>query len=206
MHRIRRSLAPLAALALLVALTGCSRMLSTSPDSTTAPIAGSGKSGAGDAGVISVPPLPSADSLLRNVVWYPVKSLLVTQGTDVVVSGSRYRLHFFKNSLDADQLITIQEYDANRADVTFGPHGIKFVTPVELTVDFSGTTYDVAPTRDDVAEPALFYWNEDTQRWEELAGKVDWSRRTVTVYLEHFSRYALGSKAGWKHQPNRAEE
>lgn len=211
MNRTRR-LAGMAVLAAVLALTGCARSIHTTLDPVEEPIAvrvppQNGNPGAAEAGLLGLSvPLPSADSLLNAVVWYPVTSLLVLKDTDTIVSGSRYHLHFSKGSLAADENITIQEYDSNAVDVTLGPHGIKFGTPVELSIDFSGTKLDPSVVSDQTIEPVLYYWNETKYAWEEVPGKTDWVNRRHIVYLEHFSRYALGGKAGWRQTPSRTDE
>lgn len=207
-----RSPAGMVVLAALLALTGCARAIHTTLDPVEDPIAvnvppQNGNPGAAEAGLLGLPvPLPSADSLLNAVVWYPVTQALVLKGTDAVVTGSRYELHFSKGSLDQDQNISIQEYDTNAVDVTLGPHGIKFGTPVELSIDFSGTKLDPSVVSDQTIEPVLYYWNEAKYAWEEVPGKTDWVHRRHIVYLEHFSRYALGGKAGWRQTPSRMGE
>jgi hypothetical protein len=113
---------------------------------------------------------------------------------------------FGKKSVEDITLVSIKQYDADVVDVTFGPHGIKFGEPVMLSIDFTGTEADPKAEKWDGREPVLFWLNEDTMRWEEVPGRTDWEKCRHVVQLEHFSRYVLGGKAGWKGQPARETE
>lgn len=72
-------------------------------------------------------------------------------------------------------------------DLTFGPHGTQFIEPV--LVELSYRMADL--TGIDESTLQVFYYNEDTQLWELIGGVVDISKKKITVYLPHFSRYAL---------------
>ena len=119
------------------------------------------------------------------------------------VTGHRWSLQFEKGSLTSDAQITIQDYDADVLDVQFGPHGTKFPVPVTLSVDFSNTTADPGAAQADGREPVLYWLNDRTNAWEEVPGRVDWVHKKLIVQLPHFSRYVVGSKAGWKNAPPR---
>jgi len=209
-----RSRTPIRA-ALLVAglllLAGCSRTLLTAPELDLAPALVA--PGAATQVVAPPPPsrllgptigsIPAADSLLN---WVQVTQVLVPVGEAKQVAGHRYQLDFDKGSLPADELITIQDYDPNVIDVQFGPHGLKFGTPVTLSIDFSGTACDPGAARYDGSEPVLYWLNDRTNQWEEVPGRTDWTTMRHVVQLQHFSRYVLGGKAGWKQSPNRADD
>src|SRR5262245_45379220 len=203
-----KRLAP--ALAGLLLLAGCSRTLLTAPGSATEP--GVVVEPAASAAVVVAPPPPSllgsvlspVDSLIN---WVPVVQKLVRRDEDVVVTGHRWSLHFEKGSLDSDQTITIKDYDANVLDVQFGPHGTKFPVPVTLSIDFSNTDADPGlALSSETPQPVLYWLNERTNKWEEVPGQTDWANKRHVVRLEHFSRYVLGGKAGWKHQPQQMDE
>lgn len=191
-------------LAALLLLTGCSRMAATAPapevvvaPEVVAPEPPSRLAATQD----SLPaPLPTL------LDWRTVLSTPVLAGEDQIVQSGRYRLHFSKGSLMRSETITIRDYSSDILDVQFGPHGTMFGTPVELSIDFSGTKADPGLSRNHAGEPVLFYLDESTDRWVEVPGKTDWKNRRHIVYLEHFSRYVLGTKAGWKGQPSRDSE
>ena len=202
--RHRRLAGALATLATLLALAGCSTAPLTAPPATSVATPG------------VVAPLPPSrlsasdnlqlqlplDSLLAPVLR-TVTAVLVPTGVDTVVTGDRYTLKFAKGSLVAPTSVTIQDIDANVLDVTFGPHGTRFATPVELSIDFAGTNCDPGKNYANAEEPVLYYLNETTNQWEVVPGVTDWVHLKHIVHLEHFSRYVLGGKAGWKQAPPR---
>jgi hypothetical protein len=193
------------ALAGLLLLAGCSRSLLTAPAVDT-----SGASAVESAKA----PAPAPPSLLGGVIntvekvinWTTVAQTLVRKEEEKVVTGHRWSLQFEKGSLEEDALVTIQDYDRDVLDVQFGPHGTKFPVPVTLSVDFSNTTADPGDTHYDGSEPVLYWLDEDRNRWEEVPGRTDWKNKKHVVRLEHFSRYVVGSKAGWMHQPQREDD
>jgi hypothetical protein len=199
--RLRQALA----LTGLLLLAGCSRSLLTAPapGRADAPVVESGRA-----------PAPAPPSLLGGVLntvekilnWTTVVQKLVRKDQETVVTGHRWSLQFEKGSLASDAVITIEDYDADVLDVQFGPHGTQFLVPVTLSVDFSNTAADPGAALNDGSEPVLYWLNERTNLWEEVPGHTDWANKKHIVRLEHFSRYVLGSKAGWKHQPQRMDD
>ena len=183
-------------------LAGCSRSL------LTAPATGSTGASTSERGIAQVPPpanllggvLGGVNQLLN---WTTVVQTLVLEDQVAVVTGHRWSLQFQKGSLTSDALITIQDYDPNVLDVQFGPSGTKFPVPVTLTVDFSNTAADPGVAHYDGREPVLYWLNDQTGDWVEMPGRVDWASKQLIVQLPHFSRYVVGSKAGWKSTPPR---
>ena len=183
-------------------LAGCSRSL------LTAPATGSTSASMSERGIAQVPPpanllggvLGGVNQLLN---WTTVVQTLVLEDQVAVVTGHRWSLQFQKGSLTSDALITIQDYDPNVLDVQFGPSGTKFPVPVTLTVDFSNTAADPGAAPSDGREPVLYWLNDQTGDWVEMPGRVDWASKHLIVQLPHFSRYVVGSKAGWKSTPPR---
>ena len=191
------------ALAGLLLLAGCSKSLLTAP-----------AAGTSGADAVERAPAPAPPSLLGGVIntvenalnWTTVVQTLVRKDEVKVVTGHRWSLQFVKGSLAEDTQITIDDYDADVLDVQFGPHGTKFPVPVTLSVDFSNTTADPGAAQCDGREPVLYWLNDRTNAWEEVPGRVDWANKKLIVQLPHFSRYVVGSKAGWKAQPQRADD
>ncbi len=194
MTRPHRKLACTAlALVALLGLSGCARTLPTAPVQDVA--------SARD----TAPPPPSrlaapslGGTVVNLVTWYPVCQKLVLPDAHTLMRGSRYELTFPRGAVSKLELISIQEYDPDVLDVQLGPHGIKFGEPVVLSIDFTGTRADPGAAVYDQSEPVLYWLNEATNRWEEVPGRTDWDTRRHIVRLEHFSRYVLGGKAGWK--------
>ena len=195
----------LAVLAVVLVAAGCSRAPLTAP--LTPDSAAPGVVAPPPPSRLSIPTDPlSADLPLDTLVsapdWQLIQSLPVLAGVDMQVTGSRYTLRFAKGSLEKSETITIKEYDPNVLDVEFGPSGTRFGTPVELSIDFAGTPADPRTVHADQSDPVLYWLNESTNRWEEVPGGVtDWVNMRYVVHLEHFSRYVLGGKAGWRQTP-----
>ena len=208
----RNAARALVALAALLLVAGCSRTLLTAPGAAVEPAASSGALSA--EGTVPPPPnrlvssanLLSAPPQLQLLNWVQIAQVLVKSDAQQVVSASRYELRFDKGSLTSDTTVTIKEYDPGVADVEFGPHGIKFPVPVTLSIDFSGTACDPGADIYDQSEPVLYWLNDRTNQWEVVPGRTDWVNRKYIVRLQHFSRYVLGGKAGWKPQLPRTED
>ena len=195
----------------LAAIVGCSPEPIVSPErETIAPVtraevpapsgtlAASADTSSTSGDVIGPVPLSSPIPL----DWRFISSTPVPAGIARVVTAGRYTLSFAKGSLSRAEIITIKQYDADILDVQFGPHGTQFGTPVELRIDFTGTASDPGLGRSKEAEPVLWYLDETANRWVIVPGYTDWDAKQYVVRLEHFSRYALGGKAGWKHRPS----
>jgi hypothetical protein len=198
--RIRPALALLTALL----LAGCSKSLLTAPDpaTTNVPVVENARQAPQPPSLLGGA-LPIVDQLLN---WVTVVTKLVRKDQEMVVTGHRWSLEFEKGSLSADATITIQDYDPNVLDVQFGPHGTQFPVPVTLSIDFANTDADPGAAHYNGREPALYWLNEHTNTWDEVPGRVDWLRKKLIVKLPHFSRYVVGTKAGWKHQPQRQDD
>jgi hypothetical protein len=73
---------------------------------------------------------------------------------------------------------------------TFGPHGTNFDVPVEIQLSW------VALKDLDVNEDwILWYWDEALNEWlEENSAVFDPKRKTLTLYVDHFSYYYYGRR------------
>jgi hypothetical protein len=69
----------------------------------------------------------------------------------------------------------------------FGPAGTKFAKPVTITLQ-----YDPAKLTGAKEETlAVYYLDETAKAWVSLGGTVDKTKHTVTVKVDHFSKYAV---------------
>jgi len=203
--RIALSLA--ATLALTGVLVGCGRLPVTAPANTTSSAPKAPAPEPPSRLTVGSTSLGTVLDPVLNVVWKTICSAYVVKGTTATMNASHYTLQFATGSLPQSSTIIMQEYDSRVLDMQFGPHGTQFGTPVVLTINFSGTACDPSVVTGNTPEPVLWYLNETTNTWEEIPGGVtDWKNRTFTVPLQHFSRYVLGGKAGWKQGPPRADE
>jgi hypothetical protein len=210
-HRIATAITTLFT---LLVVAGCSRRMLTAPEpepesasvatEVTAPAPPSGRL-AGPSILGTGIKLPPILPLLADT-WRLVTATLVRVGEVTTVRGERYELQFSPGSLSQDALITIKDYDPDILDVELGPHGTKFGEPVVLSIDFTGTRSDPGSEWYDHSEPVVYWLNETKNQWEEVPSTTDWQSRKIHVRLEHFSRYVVGGKAGWKGQPNREQD
>ena len=144
---------------------------------------------------------PALLSQLVNLAWKIICEKDVQVGRLEIVKANRYELTFAKGSLSEDIICTLKEYDPDILDIELGPHGTKFLEPVTLSIDFRETAADPKSGIADGCEPVVWWWNDVLRRWEAVPGTTDWAARRHVVRLEHFSRYVVGGKAGWKHEP-----
>jgi len=204
--RLQLSFRVASLLAGLCVIAGCSRSLLTAPAPTRT-------AQPGLESVVAPKPAPPPPSLLASpgpslplpdslIDWVPVVSTLLRKDQAALVVGHRWSLQFEKGSLPDDATVTIKDYDPNVLDVQFGPHGTKFGVPVTLSVDFSNTAADPGAAEWDQREPVLYWLDERTNTWVEVPGRTDWVHKKHIVQLQHFSRYVVGGKAGWKGSPH----
>jgi len=156
-------------LVLVLATAGCSTLSENSP------------TGPGDTGEATT----STDT-------YAEALILADQGGILRLGANS--LYFPPNALAEDTLITMVK-DGNGTPFSLGfdlhPDGIQFQKPVTLTLEMArqGITSAGGFTR----LPQIFYYNEDTSKWEGIGGQLDFSRRVIRKNIHHFSRYGTGT-------------
>ncbi|HAG08851.1 MAG TPA: hypothetical protein DCK87_04710, partial [Desulfotomaculum sp.] len=69
----------------------------------------------------------------------------------------------------------------------FGPAGTKFAKPVTITLQYDPAK--LAGAKEEML--AVYYLDETTKTWVSLGGTVDKTKHTVTVEVDHFSKYAV---------------
>ena len=96
------------------------------------------------------------------------------------------RVYFPPGALAEDTLVSIVRVD-DTAVFDLAPDGILFQAPVSLTLEMPPPVGFGA--RRQFSIPAIYYFNEDNEQWENIGGIPDYSKRVVTTQIEHFSRY-----------------
>jgi len=66
---------------------------------------------------------------------------------------------------------------------SFTPSGCVFSPPAELILDYNDLGIDIA---------TLYYIDNDGNYIRQSPDHIDFQRRTITIYIDHFSRYAIG--------------
>jgi len=123
--------------------------------------------------------------------WKKVAEEWFFPGEPTEIKASRYELHLPADALAEKTRITIEELDPDLVDVEFGPDGTKFLAPVKLVIDYTGTSSDPDSPDYHGKPQGFFYHDPEKDVWEELKSWVDQNRKIITVQLEHFSRYGM---------------
>ncbi len=113
--------------------------------------------------------------------------------------GNTYYGHskvtFFRNSTLEDLTIQFEwlastTFEGLLNNLEFGPHGATFNVPVRVQLSYKRADL----TGVDETALQVYFFNEDTGLWELIGGEVDTENKLVIVYLDHFSRYAIGAE------------
>lgn len=65
-----------------------------------------------------------------------------------------------------------------------------FPSPITLAADLTGYLNNTTPIS---GTPAIYWLNEHNGNWELVPSVMNWSQRTVTASIDHFSTFAIGS-------------
>ncbi len=198
-----------AALAAALALQGCGKSspLEPAPAGSTAPHGEAspppnvlrvapGPLAEPGQNLVTLPQLPQLPPVALDA-WYRVGQQVVDPAVGALVEGGRCDLEVPCGATADAMEFSVSMHDPGLLDFELGPHGTTFEQPVEAAVDYSGTNADPDSPNYDGAVPAFFWYDEASGAWVEMPGVVDARNKLVRVKLEHFSRYATGSKAGW---------
>ena len=112
-------------------------------------------------------------------------------GGELEVDGAS--LHVPRGALDRTVHITMETGDT-RADglwsYEFGPHGTEFQKSATLTIEVD--IRDLVALGIDASRLSVAYVSDpDHADWQVLGGRYDPVTQTITVPIDHFSRYAL---------------
>jgi len=132
-----------------------------------------------------------------NNVFFSKRFIKADSGGVIAVGNSEVgisKIVFKKHDLPQDMTISFQwaiyrTFDGILCSVEFGPHGKIFDKPARLELSYKNANL----TGIDENNLRVFYFNQDTGIWESIGGTVDKNKKKVTVYLSHFSRYALAT-------------
>jgi len=100
---------------------------------------------------------------------------------------NRYTIVIPPEALDCDTKISIAEPMRGYVLGNFQPDGIHFNKPVELSMTYR--FLDLGGTAED--RLTIYWFNPETGTWFDLLARVDKETQTVTLEVDHYSRYAL---------------
>ncbi len=118
----------------------------------------------------------------KNGVWQG--------GTITLSNGSKFTVE--NGALTPPYPLASSVYVTVRADfdskqqqiiISFTPAGCVFSPPAELILDYTDLGIDIA---------TLYYIDEDGNYIRQSPDHIDFQSKTITIYIDHFSRYAIG--------------
>jgi uncharacterized membrane protein len=134
----------------------------------------------------------------------PVVSVSVTIGYDggtvvvniIKIDVMENLLVVPENALSENTIITVvqaplenlPDYKMVSHVFEVGPSGTTFTTPSTLTLPYDENELPVGVSEDDLA---IYYYNINTGSWERVGGNVDTTANTVSVQVDHLSKYAV---------------
>ena len=136
---------------------------------------------------------------LGENVFYAKKFVKESKGGTLHVGNKntgKTKIKFKKHDLPYDAEIRFEwaasaTLEGSLSNLHFGPHGLNFNNPVE--VELSYKLADLSGIEDETLLQ-VYYLNEETGIWELIGGIVDANKKMIKVYLNHFSRYAIGAE------------
>ena len=98
-----------------------------------------------------------------------------------------YSMKIPKNSLSDDTEISMCESWPGIVAVDLGPEGLVFNNPVEFKISYKGL--DLGDMNEE--DLTIYFVDHETNTWIDTNAEVDTKKKTVTTWMDHFSRYAL---------------
>ena len=144
------------------------------------------------------PGLKSAAALHKggeDTVFTKTQYIKAEDGGFIILGNWDYgfsTISFGRNELPPSDSIFFEwapqtTFDGMMNGLEFGPHGTQFNGPVTVTLSYQAADL-TGVNQEDLK---IAYFNENTGEWEIQQTHVNKWMKTVVVYLQHFSRYAL---------------
>jgi hypothetical protein len=112
------------------------------------------------------------------------------RGTILLSNGSKFSVETGAltppHPLASSVYVTVRaDFDSlnNEIVVSFTPSGCVFSPAAELILNYNDLGIDVA---------ALYYIAENGDHIRQTPDHIDYQKKTITIYIDHFSRYAIG--------------
>ncbi len=133
---------------------------------------------------------PNALSKSNAASGYNEAFIEAAVGGEIVVGDENVgysKVVFAPGDLPSDMTISMTYPVDDYCDGIFSPHVSQFNSPVYVELSYKNT--DLTGINEN--DLSIYYYNESSGLWEQIGGQVDKTRKVVTGYLEHFSRYAI---------------
>lgn len=123
------------------------------------------------------------------------KRITVADGGKIVVGNflhGKSKLIFQPGDVSRDVDVTFSWESTGflEGGAEFSPHGIRFNHPVRIVLSYKDV--DLTGVNEDSLR--IWYYNENTGMWEMIGDEVNKYKKKVKGWIEHFSRYAIGSE------------
>jgi hypothetical protein len=131
--------------------------------------------------------------------WRAASALLVNAGSAIVradeggtVTAGRYIITIPAGALKADTRITLRVMEEDGVvGCELLPHGIEFLTAVQLTMDLTGTSFTAV-------EPVSIYgYDTRAGEWVDVGATLDSTTLQLWTRPSRFSCYRAGRIPGW---------
>jgi len=111
------------------------------------------------------------------------------------ISLNRHKVSIPPDAVKDRTVISIEEPDPRYVVADFGPEGLKFEKPVEVSVSYGGLDLGDIEEKD----LTIYYFDPQTETWVDMRGMVDTVEEVVMIRTDHFSRYALSDHHQFQH-------
>jgi hypothetical protein len=162
----------------LTLLLGCGITDTTSPDRGTDLSSSQSVQGT-DPNAI----LPLTDLLTCRPQSYVVTTKLIGPKGGKIKAGSHI-LDIPEGALAQDVIISAEQVTASTNSVRFGPEGLTFAVPAQLTMSYDNCSAVLLPKR-------IAYTTESLKVLEVLPSEDKFQTKIVLSPIDHFSRYAV---------------
>ena len=114
-------------------------------------------------------------------------AVMVNAKQGATIENGDARLTVLPGSIPANTKITMEPRNNGYVEFVFGPSGLQFSPNATLTISAAKANLDVSSKH----RLRIAVASDGANDWQMVGGTYDPATDTVTVPIEHFSRYAL---------------
>jgi hypothetical protein len=120
----------------------------------------------------------------RNGVWLGGTMTLSNGSEFVIAKGSMIPPNPYASSYYLTMRADMDSVK-NEIIISFTPSGVLFDPPAELILDYNDLGIEIAN---------LYYIDENGNYIPQTPNHINFQKKTITIYIDHFSRYAIGEE------------